>query len=68
MPEYVVVSVSEDGKTFADVARINNDISADCSDLVIKDFTARFTARGRYVRLLARKQAGFQFIDEIVVY
>lgn len=68
MPEYVVVSVSEDGKTFNDVARIENDVPVDKKELVIKDFTAHFQARGRYVRLLARKHAGFQFIDEIVIY
>ena len=68
MPEYVIVSVSQNGKDFWDVARIENDVPVDKKELVIKDFTARFEARARYVRLLARKHAGFQFIDEIVIY
>lgn len=68
MPEYVAVSVSDDGETFREIARIDNDVPADHNELVIKDFTARFTAGGRYVKLFARKHAGFQFIDEIVVY
>ena len=68
MPDYVTVSVSTDGETFQEVARIENDVPVDMKDLVIKDFTARFKAEGRYVRLFARKHAGFQFIDEVVVY
>lgn len=65
---YVTVSVSEDGNTFVEVARIENDVPADRKELVIKDFTARFAARGRYVRFYAQRQKGFQFADEIVIY
>lgn len=68
MPESVVISVSVDGKNFWDVARIENDVPVDKKELVIKDFTAHFEAKARYVKLLARKHAGFQFIDEIVIY
>lgn len=68
MPRYVTVSVSEDGNTFVEVARIENDVPADRKELVIKDFTARFAARGRYVRFYAQRQKGFQFADEIVIY
>lgn len=68
MPNYVAVSVSEDGKTFREVARMENEVPADQRKLVIKDFTARFTARGRYVRFFAQRQNGFQFVDEIVIY
>lgn len=46
MPRYVTVSVSEDGNTFVEVARIENDVPADRKELVIKDFTARFAAVG----------------------
>lgn len=68
MPEYVEVSVSEDGKIFHQVARVTNDIPKDKPDLFLKDFSASFQAKGRYVRLFARKQSGFTFIDEIVIY
>ena len=68
MPEYVTVSVSEDGNTFQEVARIKNKVSIREKRLVIRDFTARFRARGRYVRLFAKKHAGFQFLDEIVIW
>lgn len=59
---------SEDGRTFQEVARIENTVPSDKRELVIKDFTARFAARGRYVRLFAGRQNGFQFVDEVVIY
>lgn len=68
MPRYVVVSVSEDGVHFQEVARIENQVPSGEKSLVIRDFTTRFRARGRYVKFFAKRQNGFQFIDEIVVY
>lgn len=68
MPNFVSVSVSEDGETFQEVARIDNRVPADEKQLVIEDFTARFKTRGRYVKFFAKRQRGFQFIDEIVIY
>lgn len=68
MPDYVAVSVSDDGKVFREVGRVKNDVSANISTLVLKDFTVRFSGKGRYVKVFAKKQAGFQFVDEIVVY
>lgn len=68
MPDYVTVSLSDDGNTFKEIAKLNNDVPTDNPTLILKDFTARFHGRGRYVRLFAKKHAGFQFIDEIVVY
>ncbi|MDE7374833.1 MAG: beta-N-acetylhexosaminidase [Odoribacter sp.] len=68
MPRYVQVSVSEDGQHYREVARIENEVPAEEASLVIRDFTARFQARGRYVRFFAKRQNGFQFIDEVVVY
>lgn len=68
MPDYVAVSVSENGSEFREVGRLQNDVSTGTSTLVLKDFAVRFTAEGRYVRLFAKKHAGFQFVDEVVVY
>lgn len=68
MPVYVAISVSENGETFQEVARINNEVPMDKDQLVIRDFTARFKASGRYVKLYAKRNLGFQFIDEIVIY
>lgn len=68
MPDYVKVSVSENGKEFQEVGQVKNDVPAELSTLVLKDFTVRFSGKGRYVKVFAKKQAGFQFVDEIVVY
>lgn len=68
MPDYMVVSVSDDGKEFREVGRVNNDVPLDESTLVLKDFTVRFTDKARYIKVFAKKHAGFQFVDEIVVY
>ena len=68
MPDYVKVSVSENGKEFQEVGQVKNDVPAELSTLVLKDFTVRFFGKGRYVKVFAKKQAGFQFVDEIVVY
>ena len=68
MPRYVTVGVSEDGQHYREVARIENEVPADEKSLVISDFTARFQARGRYVRFFAKRQNGFQFVDEVVIY
>lgn len=68
MPDYVKVSVSENGTDFQEVGQVQNDVSTEISTLVLRDFVVRFAAKGRYVRLFAKKHAGFQFVDEIVVY
>lgn len=68
MPNYVTVSVSEDGETYREIARIDNNVPSDKKELVIRDFTAHFKDRGRYVKFFAKRQNGFQFVDEIVIY
>ncbi len=68
MPQYVEVSLSENGKDFTTVGHIKNDIPADKPDLFFKNFVSEFSAKARYIRIFARKQVGFMFIDEIVVY
>ncbi|MDE5638965.1 MAG: family 20 glycosylhydrolase [Odoribacter sp.] len=68
MPQYVTVSVSEDGANYTEVGQVKNDIPSDKPDLFFKDFITEFSASARYVRIFAKKQAGFMFTDEIVVY
>ncbi|MDL2231913.1 family 20 glycosylhydrolase, partial [Porphyromonadaceae bacterium OttesenSCG-928-L07] len=68
MPEYTVFSVSDDGETFREVIRVMNDIPKDNPNLFFKDFAASVKARGRYIKIFAKKQAGFMFTDEVVVY
>lgn len=68
MPQYVQVSVSQNGKDFTEVGQVKNDIPSDKPDLFFKNFTVNFSVEARYIRIFARKQAGFMFTDEIVVY
>lgn len=68
MPQYVQVSVSQNGKDFTEVGQVKNDVPSDKPDLFFKNFRVEFSAEARYVRIFARKQAGFMFTDEIVVY
>lgn len=68
MPRYVSIQVSDDGRHFSEAGRIENDIPAGKPDLFFKNFKACFEGRGRYVKVFARKQAGFLFTDEIIVY
>ncbi len=68
MPHYVSIKVSEDGINFHEVGRAMNDIPADKPDLFFKDFVTVFQAKARYINIFARKQAGFLFTDEIIVY
>lgn len=68
MPHYVQVSVSENGKDFTEVGQVKNDIPSDKPDLFFKSFTLSFSAKARYVWIFARKQAGFMFTDEIIIY
>lgn len=68
MPQWVRVKVSEDGVNFMEVGMVLNDIPTDDLSLFIKDFTALFTAKARYVNIFAKKYSGFMFTDEVVIY
>lgn len=68
MPHWVRVSISDDGHNFTEIAHVSNQVAADDSSLRFQDYTAYFQATGRYLRLFAKRQRGFQFLDEIVVY
>ena len=54
LPTAVKFEVSLDGKTFAEVATVQNDVPVNTIALTIKDFTAKFAAiNARYVRITA---------------
>lgn len=54
LPTAVKFEVSLDGKTFTEVAVVQNDVPVNTLALTIKDFTAKFAAtNGRYVRVTA---------------
>ena len=68
MPDYIEVSVSEDGKQYSPVKRCTNDISIKDPSLLFKIFTVDLTGfKARYVRFFAKNHSGFLFTDEIVV-
>ncbi len=54
LPTAVKFEVSLDGKTFTEVAMVQNDVPVNTLALTIKDFTAKFAAtNARYVRVTA---------------
>lgn len=69
MPHYVEVLISEDGKTFESIAKMENDVDKMHDRLCFKDFAANFeNKKARYVKIFAKNQIGFLFTDEIVLY
>ncbi len=69
MPDWAEVSVSEDGRNFTPVKRINNDVPATVSTLVFKDFRFGLDGRqARFIRVFAKNPGGFLFTDEMIVY
>lgn len=68
MPVYVNISLSEDGVKFKDVLNIKNDLSPDHNRLVIKEFGGSLNGEeARYIKVFAKNQKGFLFVDELVV-
>lgn len=70
MPDSVVLSLSDDGKSFRTIKTLQNDIPTTNPALIFKTF--RFDLQGekaRYIRIFAKNgKRGFLFADEIVVY
>ena len=69
MPNQVIVSVSNDGKEFTELAKVDHEVVKD--DLVtFKTFGWTGEANARYIRYQAShdpKFGGFLFVDEIVI-
>lgn len=69
MPEYVEVSLSEDGTHFEKVLRINNDIPESEQSLVFRKFAGRIDKTARYIKVFAKcKEGQFIFTDELVIH
>lgn len=70
MPASVEVLISEDGKKYSPVKKIDNDIPLTTTTLTFKDFKFDLTGlKARYIRVHAvDTQHGFMFADEIIVY
>ena len=70
MPDFVEVSLSDDGKEFKKVNVITNDIPLTQSALTLKNFEFNLSGKkARYIRVFAKNgQKGFLFADEVIVY
>ena len=68
MPAQIVVSVSDDGETFTELTRIDNEVVRDDA-VTFKTFGWQGEATARYVRYQAVRSdfGGFLFVDEVVI-
>ena len=69
MPKQVIISVSNDGKEFTELAKIDHQVVKDDA-VTFKAFGWEGEANARYVRYQAeidRNFGGFLFVDEIVI-
>lgn len=69
MPKQVIISVSNDGKEFTELAKIDHQVVKDDA-VTFKAFAWEGEANARYVRYQAeidRNFGGFLFVDEIVI-
>ena len=70
MPDFVEVSLSDNGKDFHKIKTINNVIPLTQSSLTFKSFKFDLGGEnGRFIRVFAKNgQHGFLFADEVIVY
>ncbi len=55
LPEYVKYYVSQDGKTFRQVAEIKNDVDARKAPVMVKHFTAKLNGvKAKYLKIVAK--------------
>ena len=69
MPKQVIISVSNDGKEFTELAKIDHQVVKDDA-VTFKNFGWEGESNARYVRYQAeidRNFGGFLFVDEIVI-
>ena len=64
----IVVSVSDDGETFTELTRIDNEVVRDDA-VTFKTFGWKGETSARYVRYQATRSdfGGFLFVDEVVI-
>ena len=69
MPKHVIVSVSNDGEVFTELAKVDHQVVKDDA-VTFKTFGWTGEAKARYVRYQASHDeqfGGFLFVDEIVI-
>lgn len=70
LPREVIISISEDGNTFTEQARLHTDVSTTEDRLVFRTYEWDGKASARYVRYQALSngiEGGWLFTDEIVI-
>ncbi|MDR1402939.1 MAG: family 20 glycosylhydrolase [Tannerellaceae bacterium] len=69
MPEYVEVSLSEDGIHFEKSFTAYNDVPETERMLTIRKFSGEINKKARYIKVFVKNKTGhFMFTDELVVY
>ena len=70
LPREVIISVSDDGKSFTEVQRLSTDVPTTEGRLVFRTYQWEGKASARYVRYRALSngiEGGWLFTDEIVI-
>jgi len=70
MPEFIDVSLSDDGTNFRKTRKVTNDVQLTEASLTFKEFKFDLSGeKARYIRVFAKNaQHGFLFADEVIVY
>ena len=70
MPDFVEISLSDNGKDFRKAKTIQNDIPLTQSALTFKEFKFDLSGeKGRFVKVFAKNgHHGFLFADEVIIY
>ena len=68
MPKYIEVSLSSDGINFEKAFRVENNIPKDYNRLIFQDFVGGLNNKqARYIKVFAKNNGGFLFVDELFV-
>ena len=68
MPKYVEVSLSTDGVNFEKAFRVESTVPKEYDRLIFQDFVGGFeNKQARYIKVFAKNNGGFLFVDELVV-
>lgn len=68
MPKYVEVSLSNDGVNFEKAFRVESTVSKEHDRLIFQNFVGGFeNKQARYIKVFAKNNGGFLFVDELFV-
>lgn len=70
LPAEVEYAVSDDNVNFTPVATLTHDVPLDTERMILRDFTFKGNASGRYVRMTVKpveKEGAVMFVDELII-